>query len=1194
MSNIFKSSETRKTKVAAEIPNKQHKNRPIWAILFALWLVFILISQVPFLAEDLFDYSNMDDEVVSHLKFTNDGKSGYYYVERYDTSQPGRINVVYTTDSNSLEVDCINIKVLCIYCRDMYEGKSEDVFNRDPGLDSNYYKTYFIERDHLNVHVYTEKTITQLSFIDTPVPYNVTVNGCEWWLTETNYTYNNEGIVLTKVPPGHSYVDLYFKSNDKNAPVAKITVNKNIIGIGESVTFNASESYDPDGKIIRYIWDLGEASYKMGVITEHTFTKEGNYNVILSVKDDDFLIDHAYQEITVVKRVMSISKSLDKPIATPGSTITYTFDATIDTSWEEGVKDIVVTDVLHDNLTYVDASPKPVVKGQKVTWTIRQAFDSLEVPKITLQVKIDETVENNTVITNNATLAYNGFSNQVFPTETTNTVETVVRFNSILAPQIRRPVPNVILSEDSAPFNLYLSPYEFDLQDTDTNLKWYVTGENKSLYILSGEYSDNDIMTITTVQNAYGNNLVTLWLVDSDGYSTNQPLWINVTPVNDPPVFLPSPDLILHYDDAYTFNYEPYVYDIDNMLKDLELYVSESVDGLKGTTGTSSSSHSNTENAKVSGLEVTYDYPERYTGKTIFISLIVFDGNASDTENIQVNVTDDYTPKLVNKLPNVYLKEGEIRKNVFDLDDYFTDPDEDSLFYSFGETYVKVIINDDHTVDMSSESSWFGVDTVTFRARDPVGAIAEDVVLVFVEPINDPPVIQGVPNLFIVHYDTDYMFDLTPYVSDEDNETEDLSMVLQDVHIRTDPLNELQIIMNYPMAMVGLDVPVVLVVTDGIDIDTENITIRITENWPPQLNFKIPDVSFDEDETLFQAFNLNDYFIDKDRELLFYSSRSKNINISINIDGSVDISAKKDWFGKELVTFRAIDSTEAFVENSILVIVNPINDAPVINPLPMLEGTVRKLVKFDLTEYIYDIDNNYTELNISVLSEKLDILVSGNELIIYTLEPAIENITVMVNDGQYSITANMIVKIKGEKESGSPGLIEFLMSIIWFIIILILMIFSLTGYAGYRRYTGNYKVEETFWIHNDGLLLQHLKANKKKHIGNKEVVSGMLTAIINFAQDAFSEDVNDKKAWGIREIQMNKRNILIDPGKYTFLATVFSGRSGTKLYKQSSRMIKTIEDMYGAKLKSWDGNENAFLSAKRLMQKIIVLNEKNT
>ena len=44
----------------------------------------------------------------------------------------------------------------------------------------------------------------------------------------------------------------------------------------------------------------------------------------------------------------------------------------------------------------------------------------------------------------------------------------------------------------------------------------------------------------------------------------------------------------------------------------------------------------------------------------------------------------------------MWLEEGEMKLNVFDLDEYFDDPDEDSLFYSFGETHVSVNINENH------------------------------------------------------------------------------------------------------------------------------------------------------------------------------------------------------------------------------------------------------------------------------------------------------------------------------------------------------------------------------------------------------------------------------------------------------------------------------------------------------------------
>ena len=93
----------RPTKKATNIGSNKNT---FWKLLIVLWMVFIILSQVPFLAENFVDTSEMDDVMEYHLSFPQDGKAGHYYVERYNQSQIGRINVKYTTKSNSLEVLC--------------------------------------------------------------------------------------------------------------------------------------------------------------------------------------------------------------------------------------------------------------------------------------------------------------------------------------------------------------------------------------------------------------------------------------------------------------------------------------------------------------------------------------------------------------------------------------------------------------------------------------------------------------------------------------------------------------------------------------------------------------------------------------------------------------------------------------------------------------------------------------------------------------------------------------------------------------------------------------------------------------------------------------------------------------------------------------------------------------------------------
>jgi PKD repeat protein len=84
-------------------------------------------------------------------------------------------------------------------------------------------------------------------------------------------------------------------------PVAKFTYDPLYPQTYEVVTFNASESYDPDGYIVNYTWDFGDGN--ITTVTEplinHTYTAFGNYTVKLTVTDNDNLTDEETATIHV-------------------------------------------------------------------------------------------------------------------------------------------------------------------------------------------------------------------------------------------------------------------------------------------------------------------------------------------------------------------------------------------------------------------------------------------------------------------------------------------------------------------------------------------------------------------------------------------------------------------------------------------------------------------------------------------------------------------------------------------------------------------------------------------------------------------------------------------------------------------------------------------------------------------------------
>ncbi len=55
----------------------------------------------------------------------------------------------------------------------------------------------------------------------------------------------------------------------------------------EAIAFNGADSYDPDGRIVRYHWDFGDGMSATGATTSHTYVNAGSYTTVLTVTDDD-------------------------------------------------------------------------------------------------------------------------------------------------------------------------------------------------------------------------------------------------------------------------------------------------------------------------------------------------------------------------------------------------------------------------------------------------------------------------------------------------------------------------------------------------------------------------------------------------------------------------------------------------------------------------------------------------------------------------------------------------------------------------------------------------------------------------------------------------------------------------------------------------------------------------------------------
>jgi PKD repeat protein len=112
---------------------------------------------------------------------------------------------------------------------------------------------------------------------------------------ETTLDLQGQGSEETKLrdsvpnPVPHNDVNGLF-SNVAGFPRADFSFTPAKANIGETITFDASASYDvEDGSIVAYTWDFGDTSTfsAAGPLAYHNYTEGGTYDATLTVTDND-------------------------------------------------------------------------------------------------------------------------------------------------------------------------------------------------------------------------------------------------------------------------------------------------------------------------------------------------------------------------------------------------------------------------------------------------------------------------------------------------------------------------------------------------------------------------------------------------------------------------------------------------------------------------------------------------------------------------------------------------------------------------------------------------------------------------------------------------------------------------------------------------------------------------------------------
>ena len=189
----------------------------------------------------------------------------------------------------------------------------------------------------------------------------------------------------------------------------------------------------------------------------------------------------------------------------------------------------------------------------------------------------------------------------------------------------------------------------------------------------------------------------------------------------------------------------------------------------------------------------------------------------------------------------------------------------------------------------------------------------------------------------------------------------------------------------------------------GSDHEVVNITVH-NVNDAPVLLFGVPGITFLEDNTFMNAFNLDDHFSDLDRDPLEYIfSGNDGIAPTIHENGTVDLAAPPDWFGEANVTVTAGDPYNATAECTFPVTVLAVNDPPVLEH--MGDVTVREGETVIIQPNANDVDSAFLKFTYSGDMTD-DTWITGYS------DAGTYKVNVSVSDGEVSISQKISVVVR--------------------------------------------------------------------------------------------------------------------------------------------------------------------------------------
>ncbi|MCF7921040.1 MAG: tandem-95 repeat protein [Candidatus Cloacimonetes bacterium] len=509
------------------------------------------------------------------------------------------------------------------------------------------------------------------------------------------------------------------------------------------------------------------------------------------------------------------------------------------------------------------------------------------------------------------------------------------------------------------------------------------------------------MVTFTASENWFGEEVLTFTVDDGMGRLTaSDEVMIIVESVNDAPT-IELPDAFTFAEDGMLVeDFIAYIGDVDEDM--LTLTVEGGMEVM----------------AVVDGYLVTFTGSENWFGEEV-LTFTVDDGmgrlTASDEVLIIVESVND-APTI--ELPEMFSfdEDGMLEENFAD---YVEDIDGDMLYLTAtGNMYINVDITDLMVIFTAAEN-WNGMEEITFTVSDEMGrAIAEDMVMVEVMPVNDVPTIE-LPEIF--SFDEDGMLEenFVNYVEDLDEDMLYLTAA-GNMYINVD-ITDLMVIFTAAENWNGME-EITFTVNDymGRAIAEDMVMVEVMPvNDAPTID--LPDTfGFAEDGMLIEDFMA--YIGDVDEDMLTLTVEG-GMEVMAAVDGYlVTFTASENWFGEEVLTFMVDDGMGRLTaSDEVMIIVESVNDAPTIELPDSFSFAEDGILVEDLSGNIGDVDEDMLTLTVEGGMEVTAVI--EGYMVTFTASEnwfGEEVLTFTVDDGMGRITASDDIMIIVESVNDDP------------------------------------------------------------------------------------------------------------------------------------------------------------------------------